>query len=146
MDGTNSFWLVKSEPSKYAFSDLVREGKATWDGVRNAQAAIYLRAMRRGDLVFYYHSREELAVVGVAVVTQEHFQDPTDETGRFVAVGLSPKESLKHPVTLRAMRENPALSDMVIFRQFRLSVTPVTADEWRVIIKMSERDPAKWAT
>jgi predicted RNA-binding protein with PUA-like domain len=138
VEGMTSFWLVKSEPSKYAFSDLEREGKTTWDGVRNAQAAIYLRAMRLGDLVLYYHSREDLAVVGIAEVTRESFQDPTDPTERFVAVELSPKEPLKRPVALRTMRENPALSKMVMFRQFRLSVTPVTADEWRVILEMSQ--------
>ncbi len=137
MNPKQSFWLVKSEPSKYAYSDLVRDGRTVWDGVRNAQAAIYLRAMRLGDSVLYYHSREELAVVGAATVTKEAFVDPTDASGRFVAVELSPKERFARPVALGAMRDNPALAGMVMFRQFRLSVTPVTPAEWREIIGMS---------
>jgi len=135
-----AFWLVKSEPSKYAFSDLERDGHTTWDGVRNAQAANYLRAMRLDDLAFYYHSREELAVVGVAVVTRKSFPDPTDPTGRFSAVELSPKQRFEHPVTLGEMRANTALAGMVMFRQFRLSVTPVTSAEWNVILAMSRGD------
>jgi len=140
VDATRSYWLVKSEPSKYSFGDLVRDGRTIWDGVRNAQAAIYLRAMRLGDEVLYYHSREDLSVVGTAIVTRESFTDPSDATGRFVAVELSPGESLNQPVSLRAMKENPALADMIMFRQFRLSVTPVTAEEWRVILAMSNSE------
>jgi predicted RNA-binding protein with PUA-like domain len=131
-------WLVKSEPGKYSFDDLVRDGKTVWDGVRNAQAAIYLKTMRLGDQTLYYHSQVGLAVVGIAEVVREAFPDPTDAAGRFVAVELAPVRALKHPVALSRMRAEPALSGMAMFRQFRLSVTPITPEEWAVIVKMGE--------
>ena len=131
-----SFWLVKSEPAKYAFSDLQRDGRTVWDGVRNNQAALYLKAMRVGEQVLYYHSQEGLAVVGVAEVAREAFLDPTDPAGRFVAVELAPVKPLPKPVTLAEMKANPALKGMAMFRQFRLSVCPVTAEEWAVILGM----------
>jgi len=133
---TGSFWLVKSEPTKYAFSDLQRDGRTVWDGVRNHQAALYLKAMRLGDRVLYYHSQEGLAVVGVAEVAREAFIDPTDPAGRFVAVDLAPVKLLPKPVTLSEMKANPALKDMAMFRQFRLSVCPVTLGAWDVIMEM----------
>ena len=137
MDPSASFWLLKSEPEKYAFGDLVRDGRTVWDGVRNAQAAIYLRAMRRDDRAFIYHSRTELAVVGVARITREAFIDPSDPAGRFSAVEIAPVRALTAPVALADMRTNPALAGMVMFRQFRLSVTPVTRDEWSTILAMA---------
>lgn len=133
-----SCWLVKSEPNKYAFSDLERDGRTVWDGVRNNQAALYLKAMRVGDAVLYYHSREGLAVVGLAEVAREAFPDPTDPAGRFVAVELTPVKPLARPVTLAEMKAAPALAGMAMFRQFRLSVCPVTTDEWKAILAMAE--------
>jgi predicted RNA-binding protein with PUA-like domain len=130
-------WLVKSEPGKYGFDDLVRDGRTVWDGVRNAQAAIYLRAMRLGDQTLFYHSQVGLAVVGIAEIVREAFPDPTDPTGRFVAVEVAPVRALGHPVTLATMRAEPALAGMAMFRQFRLSVTPITAEEWSVMLRMS---------
>ena len=130
-------WLVKSEPVKYAFADLQRDGGTVWDGVRNNQAAVYLKAMKAGDQVLYYHSQEGLAVVGVAEVSREAFPDPTDPAGRFVAVELKPVRPLAKPVTLAEMKANPALAGMAMFRQFRLSVSPVTPDEWAAIMKMA---------
>jgi len=130
---TPSYWLVKSEPAKYAFADLVRDGKTVWDGVRNHQAAIYLRAMRIGDILFYYHSQQDLAVVGLATVSKEAFLDPSDPAGRFVAVEVSPVRPLAQPVTLAAMKAEPALAGMKMFRQFRLSVIPVELEEAKVI-------------
>jgi predicted RNA-binding protein with PUA-like domain len=129
--------LVKSEPGKYGFDDLVRDGRTVWDGVRNAQAAIYLRAMRLGDQTLFYHSQVGLAVVGIAEIVREAFPDPTDPTGRFVAVEVAPVRALGHPVTLATMRAEPALAGMAMFRQFRLSVTPITAEEWSVMLRMS---------
>jgi predicted RNA-binding protein with PUA-like domain len=129
-------WLVKSEPKKYAFSDLVRDGKTVWDGVRNNQAAIYLRTMKLGDEVFYYHSQEGLEIVGIAKVVREWFVDPSDPTGRFAAVELAPVRALPKPVTLAAIKATPALAGMTMLRLFRLSVTPITADEWRIIREM----------
>ena len=104
---TGSFWLVKSEPAKYAFSDLQRDGRTVWDGVRNNQAALYLKAMKVGDQVLYYHSQEGLAVVGVAEVAREAFPDPTDPAGRFVAVELTPVRALARPVSLAEMKAEP---------------------------------------
>jgi predicted RNA-binding protein with PUA-like domain len=135
---TGSFWLVKSEPAKYAFADLQRDGSTVWDGVRNNQAALYLKAMKVGDQVLYYHSQEGLAVVGIAEVSREAFPDPTDPSGRFVAVELKPARALARPVTLAEMKANPALAGMAMFRQFRLSVTPITPQEWDVIQKMAQ--------
>ena len=137
MGSTGSYWLVKSEPVKYAFSDLQRDGRTIWDGVRNNQAALYLKAMKVGDQVLYYHSQEGLAVVGVAEVAREAFPDPTDAQGRFVAVELAPVRPLGRPVTLAEMKANPALAGMAMFRQFRLSVSPVTPEEWAAIMAMA---------
>ena len=133
-----AYWLVKSEPGKYGFDDLVRDGRTAWDGVRNAQAAIYLRTMRSGDQVLFYHSQIGLAVVGVAEVVREAFPDPSDPTGRFVAVELAPVRALKRLVTLARMKAEPSLSGMAMFRQFRLSVTPITPGEWSIIVAMGE--------
>ncbi len=138
MQQAASFWLAKSEPKTYAFSDLQRDGRTVWDGVRNNQAALYLKAMRVGDQVLYYHSQEGLAVVGIAAVAREAFPDPTDPAGRFVAVELTPLRPLPKPVTLAEMKANPALEAMAMFRQFRLSVCPVTPEERGVILGMSE--------
>jgi len=136
MTESPAHWLVKSEPTKYAFSDLERDGRTVWDGVRNNQAAIYLRTMKLGDEAFYYHSQEGLAVVGIAKVAREWFPDPTDEKGRFVAVELAPVRPFPTPVTLAAIKANPALAGMTMLRLFRLSVTPITPDEWRIIREM----------
>jgi predicted RNA-binding protein with PUA-like domain len=137
MPDAPSHWLVKSEPAKYGFNDLLRDGKTVWDGVRNNQAAIYLRTMKVGDEVFYYHSQEGLAVVGIAKVVRESFPDPTDPTGRFVAMELAPVRPLPKPVTLADIKATPALAGMTMLRLFRLSVTPITPDEWRVIREMA---------
>ena len=132
-----SFWLVKSEPAKYAFADLQRDGSTVWDGVRNNAAALHLKAMKEGDEVLFYHSQEGLAVVGIAEVSREAFLDPSDPTGRFVAVELKPVRALPRPVTLAEMKAEPALAGMAMFRQFRLSVCPVMSDEWTTILKMA---------
>lgn len=129
-------WLVKSEPFKYSWNMLVRDGSTTWDGVRNNQAAIYLRTMQVGEKLFFYHSNEGLAVVGIARVAGAHFIDPTDPKGRFPAVTVAPVRALKTPVTLAAMKAEPRLAGMAMFRQFRLSVAPIADDEWGVILDM----------
>src|ERR1700761_6198339 len=130
-------WLVKSEPAKYSFQDLQRDGRTVWDGVRNNQAALYLKAMKVGDEAFYYHSQEGLAVVGIAAVAREAFIDPTDPAGRFVAVEFTPVRALPNPVTLAQLKAEPKLASMAILRLFRLSVSPVTDDEWAVILGMA---------
>jgi Uncharacterized conserved protein len=132
-----SFWLVKSEPAKYAFADLVRDGRTIWDGVRNNTAALHLKAMKVGDQAFFYHSQEGLEIVGVAEVVREAFLDPSDPAGRFVAVELAPVRALKSPVTLAQMKANLALADMTMLRLFRLSVSPVKPAEWQTILAMA---------
>jgi predicted RNA-binding protein with PUA-like domain len=132
-----SHWLVKSEPNTYAFTDLQRDGKTVWDGVRNNAAALHLKAMKTGDQVLFYHSQEGLEVVGIAKVVKEAFLDPSDPAGRFVAVELAPVRPLKAPVTLARMKANPALSEMPMLRQSRLSVSPVGTAEWAEILKMA---------
>lgn len=130
-------WLVKSEPHSFSFDDLVRDGRVTWDGVRNHTAARNLKEMAEGDEVLFYHSQEGLAVVGVACVTRTAFPDVTDPTGRFVAVDLAPVRPLPRPVTLAQMKAEPALAQMPMVRQGRLSVSPVSDAEWKVILKMA---------
>jgi predicted RNA-binding protein with PUA-like domain len=130
-------WLVKSEPFKYSWDMLVRDGSTIWDGVRNNQAAQYLRAMKIDDELFFYHSNEGLAVVGIARVAGEHFIDPSDPKGRFPAVTVAPVRPVATPVTLAAMKAELALAGMAMFRQFRLSVVPISDDEWATILAMS---------
>ena len=131
-------WLMKTEPAKYSYADLARDGRTVWDGVRNNQAALYLKAMKVGDLAFIYHSVSDLAVVGVARVVREAFIDPTDAAGRFVAVEIAPDMGLARPVRLAELRASSALAGMAMFRQFRLSVSPVTPEESNVILAMAE--------
>lgn len=134
---SSSYWLVKSEPAKYAYADLERDGRTVWDGVRNNAAALHLKAMKAGDQVLYYHSQEGLAVVGVAEVAREAFPDETDPAGRFVAVELKPVRALKRPVTLQEMKATPALAALEMIRQGRLSVSPVRPEEWATILRMA---------
>jgi len=130
-------WLVKSEPGTYSFEDLVRDGRTVWDGVRNNAAALHLKAMQVGDQVFFYHSQEGLAVVGIAQVAKTAFPDPSDPAGRFVAVELTPVRPLPRPVSLVQMKANPALSDMAMLRQSRLSVSPVSPQASAEILRMA---------
>ena len=132
-----SKWLVKSEPDTYAYADLERDGRTVWDGVRNHAAAGHLKAMKIGDQVFFYHSQQGKDVVAVAQVAKEAFPDASDPTGKFVAIELTPVRKLKRPVTLADMKANPALADMAMLRQGRLSVSPVTDAEWTAILKMA---------
>ena len=131
-------WLVKSEPDKYAWDDLLRDGRTIWDGVRNHTAAINLRAMKLGDTAFFYHSNEGKEIVGIARIVREHFLDPKDATGRFPAVEVVPVEALRRPVTLAEIKGDLALADMALVRQSRLSVGPVRDAEWAHIIKLSK--------
>ena len=128
-------WLVKTEPSTYAFQDLQRERKTRWDGVSNAQAQANLRAMRAGDEVVVYHSGEK-AAVGLARVARGPYPDPGDPTGRRVAVDLGAGVGLGIPVTLEALREEKAFEGSPLLRQGRLSVVPITAAQWRVLLRL----------
>jgi predicted RNA-binding protein with PUA-like domain len=131
-------WLIKTEPVKYSWADLVRDGETVWDGVRNNQAALYLKAMAVGDECFVYHSNEGLEVVGIALVSATATPDPTDLTGRWVAPRVVPLRPLPRPVSLAAMKAEPRLAQMAMFRQFRLSVTPVTPAERAVIVELAD--------
>jgi predicted RNA-binding protein with PUA-like domain len=135
---TTAHWLVKSEPNTYSYADLERDGRTVWDGVRNNAAALHLKAMAIGDEVLFYHSQEGLAVVGVAKVVRTAFPDAGDPAGRFVAVELAPVRALNRPVTLAQMKAQPALAEMAMVRQGRLSVSPVTDAEWATILKMAD--------
>ena len=115
-------WLMKSEPFKYSWDDLVNDGRTHWNGVRNHQAALYLKAMAVGDDVFFYHSNEGLAIVGTARVVKTAYPDPSDEKGKFVMVDIAPVRALERRVTLAAMKAEPQLAGMKMFQQFRLAV------------------------
>lgn len=134
-----AYWLVKSEPHKYAWSDLVRDGRTIWDGVRNHTAAINLRAMKIGDRAFFYHSNEGKEIVGIVEIVREHFLDPKDAAQRFPAVDVVPVEPLQKPVSLATIKADPALAAMELLRQSRLSVAPVRDDEWAHILKLASR-------
>ncbi len=129
-------WLLKSEPGSYGWADLVRDGSTEWDGIRNAAAALHLRAMRVGDRALIYHSGEEKAAVGIATITRAARQDGDD--GKWVSVAVAPGEPLPRPVTLKAMKAEPALAGMSMLRQSRLSVSPVGEAEWEVILKLAK--------
>jgi len=131
-------WLVKSEPDKYAWDDLVADGATYWDGVRNAQARNNLRAMRVGDLVLYYHSNEGKAVVGVARVIRTAYQDPTTDDARWVVVDLEPVQPLAKPVTLAQIKADPALADIPLVTQSRLSVMPLGKRAFDRILALGE--------
>lgn len=135
---TISRWLLKSEPSTYSFDDLQRDGSTIWDGVRNNAAALHLKAMNVGDEAFFYHSQEGKEIVGIAKIVRTAFSDASDPTGRFVAVEIAPTRLLKRAVTLADMKAAPTLADMAMLRQSRLSVSPVTEDQWKTILKMAE--------
>jgi len=130
-----SRWLLKSEPSAYGWADLVRDGGTRWDGVRNAQAAIHVRAMTPGDEALIYHSMSEKAAVGIARIAGP--TEPDGEGGKWAAVRIEPVAPLPRPVTLAAMKATPALSGLAMIRQSRLSVSPVTDAEWAAILDLA---------
>jgi predicted RNA-binding protein with PUA-like domain len=129
-------FLIKSEPYKYSFSDLERDGKTTWDGVRNFEARNNLRAMKKGDLCLFYHSNEDKAVVGIARVAREGYPDSTSEDD-WTAVDIEPVKALARPIALDEMRAHRVLRRMTIFRKQRLSVVPVTKEEFDAIIDLA---------
>ena len=131
-----AYWLMKSEPSSYGWDDLVRDGRTEWDGVRNPTARINLKAMKVGDEAFFYHSMDERAVVGIMRITREARPDAKDPN--WVSVEVEPVRPVG-PVTLKAVKAEPALAEMELIRQSRLSVAPVRDDEWQTVLKMAER-------
>jgi predicted RNA-binding protein with PUA-like domain len=133
---TTQYWLVKSEPETYSWTDLVRDGRTDWSGVRNYAARLHLKAMRPGDGVLVYHSGEAKSVVGVARVTKAAFPDPTAEEDGWVAVELTPVAPLGKPVTLGQIKADPVLRGMTFVRQGRLSVSPVKPAEYARLKKL----------
>ena len=132
-----AYWLVKSEPSVYPYEQLEKEKETCWSGIRNYAARLHLRAMKKGDLALYYHSNEGLAIVGIAKVVKEAYQDPTTDDDRWVAVDIAAHKKLKTAVTLDAIKKEKKLQNMALVRIGRLSVQPVTDEEWAVIMKMA---------
>ena len=132
-----AYWLVKSEPSAYSWDDLVKEKQTCWSGVRNYAARIHLRAMKNGDEVFFYHSNEGTDIVGIATVTKEAYQDPTTTDEAWVAVDLKPVRKIKDPVTLDTIKKDKRLTNMALVRLGRLSVQPVTDEEWEMVMEMA---------
>lgn len=130
---------MKTEPGTYSWNDLVRDGSTSWTGVRNYQARIHLRAMRVGDKAFIYHSGDEKAIQGIAIIVKSAYPDDTASEGDWVTVEIAPVSPAKHVVTLGAIKTVPALSSMVLVKNSRLSVQPVTREEWDVIEAMMER-------
>lgn len=129
-------WLVKSEPVKYSWEQFENDGNAVWDGVRNYQARNNLQAMKKGDLVMFYHSNEGMCVVGIAKVVKEFYPDPTIDDPRWVVVDLAPHKKLKKPVTLETIKADETLQNVGLIRQGRLSVMPLTKDEFDRILKL----------
>lgn len=134
-----SYWLVKSEPSTYSFDQLVKDGSTVWDGVRNYAARNNLRSMKKNDQVFFYHSNEGTDIVGIAKVARESFQDPTTDEEAWLAVELKPVKRLKNSVTLNDIKKDARLANMALVKNSRLSVQPVTEDEWERVLELAAK-------
>lgn len=132
-----AYWLLKSEPDAYGWDQMVRDGETVWDGVRNAQASNNMKAMQLGDEAFFYHSNVGKEVVGIVRIVKTAAPDPTDDSGRWVAVSVAPIAPVRHPVTLAAMKAEPRLGGLALIRQSRLSVVPVGAEHWNIILEMA---------
>lgn len=131
-----AYWLVKSEPFKYSWEQFEKDKKTFWDGVRNYAARNNLKAMKKGEKVLYYHSNEGVEVVGIAEVAKEFYQDPTTPEDAWVVVDLKPVKKLKNTVPLSAIKADPRLANMALVKLSRLSVQPVTDEEWKVIMEL----------
>jgi len=133
-----AYWLVKSEPSVYSWEQFQKDGKTSWEGVRNYAARNHLKAMKKGDEVFYYHSNEGLSIVGIAKVIKEAYQDPTTSEDAWVTVDLKPIKSLKNPVSMKQIKNDKRLQEMALLRISRLSVQPVTETEWKAVLELAK--------
>ena len=132
-----AYWLVKDEPESWSYQKHAADGVAPWDGVRNHQAANNLKAMKKGDRAFFYHSVTEKRLAGVLEVVREAYPDPTDKDGKWVAVDFKAVLPIDKPVTLEDIRKEKRLANLALIRQSRLSVMPVKADEWKLLCKMA---------
>ncbi|MCB9251812.1 MAG: EVE domain-containing protein [Flavobacteriales bacterium] len=135
-----NYWIIKSEPNKYSYTQLEKDGRTFWDGVRNYQARNNLREMKKGDLCCYYHSNEGKEIVGLAKVVKESYQDPTTEDKNWVVVDVEPYEKFKSPVSLSKMKEVKSLENLGLIRNGRLSVIKITKKEFDVILKLSAQE------
>lgn len=129
-----NYWLVKSEPGVYSWEDFVKEGTTAWTGIRNYAARLHLRAMKKGDIVLFYHSNKDLAIIGQATVVKEAYPDPTAKGEDWSAVDLKAGKKLKAPITLQQIKAEPGLSSMALLRISRLSVQPVTKEEYQILM------------
>ena len=132
-----AYWLVKSEPSTYSWDQLVKDKQTTWDGVRNYAARINLKAMKKGDEVLFYHSNEGTAIVGIAKVVKEFYQDPTTDDDAWVAVDIKAVKKIKNPITLAQLKSDKRFANMDLVRLGRLSVQTVKENEWKWIMEMA---------
>ncbi|GEP61845.1 EVE domain-containing protein [Reyranella soli] len=132
-----AYWLIKSEPSAYSWDQLVKDKKTSWTGVRNFQAQINLKAMKVGDRAFFYHSNEGKEIVGIAEVVKTAYPDSTDKEGKSVTVDFKAVEPVKKPVTLAEIKADPKFKELKLVRQSRLSVSPVSDEHWKLLMKMA---------
>jgi len=132
-----NYWLIKSEPFKYSFDQFLKDKKTFWDGVRNYEARNNLRAMKKGDLLLFYHSNEGKEVVGIAKIVKEAYQDPTTEDTNWVVVDVAPVQKLKNPVTLAMVKSDKRLENMSLVKSMRLSVQPVRKEEFDIILELA---------
>ncbi len=135
-----AFWLMKSEPGSWSWDDQAHEGTTHWDGVRNYRASNNMKAMKRGDRAFFYHSGKERSIVGIVEVVKEYYPDHTDSSGRFGMVDVKALKPVTAPVTLARIKAEPRLAGLGLLRQSRLSVVPVGAAEWRVLCAMGRTE------
>jgi predicted RNA-binding protein with PUA-like domain len=135
-----AYWLMKSEPGAWSWDDQVRDGKTGWEGVRNYQASNNMKAMKKGDRAFFYHSVKEKRIVGIVEVTREYHPDPTDQSGRFGMVEVKAVKPMTRPVSLAEIKQEPRLQELPLLRQSRLSVVPIEAKAWRLICRMGETE------
>jgi predicted RNA-binding protein with PUA-like domain len=135
-----AYWLIKSEPFKYSWEQLEKDKQTFWDGVRNYAARNHLKSMKKGEKVLFYHSNEGLEIVGIAKVAKEHYQDPTTDDPNWVVVDFKPYKKLKKPVPLTTIKADKRLADMALVRLGRLSVQPVTEQEWKIIMELADQD------
>ena len=143
MSNSPGHWIVKQEPTAYSWDTFVKDGRTVWTGVRNFQARNNLSAMRLGDLVFYYHSVVGKAVVGIAKVAKQAYPDPTAKEGGWVCVDLVPVKALDRPVTLEEIKATASLANILLVRHSRLSVSPLSAEEFAEIERLSQAPPPK---
>lgn len=132
-----NYWLIKTEPSTYGWEDLVRDKKTRWDGVHNFRARKNLKAMKKGDLAFFYHTGDEKSIIGIATIVRAAYPDPGEP--EWVAVDVAPKNQLARPVALARVKEEKKLANMVLVRVARLSVQPVTPDEFKIVMALSRK-------